>query len=97
MLTFSQMIVNKNSPFTFGNENDTTEVGTSVLTLKFSTPGTKDEIKVTNSSKPMTIKVQGKIMNFFANYRINTFFSKTLGSTTFWSLFVYDPYIICSI
>ena len=60
MLTFSQMIVNKNSPFTFGNENDTTEVGTSVLTLKFSTPGTKDEIKVANSSKPMTIKVKGK-------------------------------------
>ena len=72
------MIVNKNSPFTFGNENDTTEVGTSVLTLKFSTPGTKDEIKVANSSKPMTIKVKGKIMiillitesiHFFKNVR----------------------------
>lgn len=54
------MIVNENSPFTFGNENDTTEVGTSVLTLKFSTPGTKDEVKVSNASKPMTIKVKGK-------------------------------------
>ena len=53
------MIVNKESPFTFGNENDTTEVGTSVLTLKFSTPGTKDEIKVGNSSKPMAIKMKG--------------------------------------
>lgn len=54
------MIVNKNSPFTYANENDTTEVGTSVLTLKFTTPGTKDEVKVSNSSKPMTIKVKGK-------------------------------------
>ena len=53
------MIVNKESPFTFANENDTTEVGTSVLTLKFSTPGTKDEVKVSNSTKPMTIKMKG--------------------------------------
>ena len=53
------MIVNKESPFTYGNENDTTQVGTSVLTLKFSTPGTKDEIKVGNSSKPMAIKMAG--------------------------------------
>lgn len=54
------MIVNDQSPFTYGNENDTTEVGTAVVTFKLSTPGTKDEVPVSNTTEPIQIYLAGE-------------------------------------
>ncbi|XP_053382148.1 uncharacterized protein LOC123562231 [Mercenaria mercenaria] len=53
------LIVNDQSPFTYGNENDTTEVGTAVVTFKLSTPGTKDEVPVSNTTEPIEIYLAG--------------------------------------
>ncbi|KAL4239723.1 hypothetical protein ACF0H5_000526 [Mactra antiquata] len=53
------LIVNDQSPFTYGNENDTTEVGTSVVTFKLSTPGAKDEVPVSNTTEPIEIYLEG--------------------------------------
>ena len=61
------MIVNENSPFTYANENDTTEIGTGVVTFKLSTPGTKDEVSVGNTSEPIEIWLAGMhhLVNLF--------------------------------
>ncbi|WAQ97255.1 PK1L2-like protein [Mya arenaria] len=49
------LIMNDDNPFTYGNENDTTSIGTGVVTFKLSTPGTKNEVPVSNTTEPIEI------------------------------------------
>ncbi|XP_052262941.1 uncharacterized protein LOC127866462 [Dreissena polymorpha] len=49
------LIMNDDNPFTYGNENDTTSIGTGVVTFKLSTPGTKNAVPVSNTTEPIEI------------------------------------------
>ncbi|KAL3878017.1 hypothetical protein ACJMK2_035653 [Sinanodonta woodiana] len=55
------MMINKNSPFTFGSNSGT--VGTSVVTLQYSKPGSSEKVKVENTTTPIVIYLKGNGAN----------------------------------
>ena len=67
-----QLIQNDDNPFTYGNENDTTSIGTGVLTFKLSSVGSKDEVPVSNTTEPIEIYLASEFLycNLLISFKI---------------------------
>lgn len=78
-----QLIQNDDNPFTYGNENDTTSIGTGVLTFKLSSVGSKDEVPVSNTTEPIEIYLASEFLycNLLISFKL------------FVQLFIFSKYL----